>query len=126
MSRVAPEFAMRQILAAALLSLLGSVAFSEEKGGPEKLPLLLAEDFTKGAGRWQPTDPAAWKVIDIKGGKAYSQFRQSKYKPPHRSPLNYALLKDLLVGDFVLEARAQSTARDYGHRDLCLFFGYQG
>jgi hypothetical protein len=94
--------------------------------GPEKLPLVFADDFTKGAGRWQPTDPKAWKVIDTKEGKAYSQFRNSKYRPPHRSPLNIALVKDLVVGDFVLEAKVQSTARDYPHRDMCLFFGYQG
>jgi hypothetical protein len=93
-------------------------------GGP-KLPLLLDEDFTKGADRWQPSDPKAWKVIDVKGGKAYSQFKQSKYTPPHRSPFNFALVKDLLVGDFVLEAKVQSTARDYPHRDMCVFFGYQ-
>jgi hypothetical protein len=92
----------------------------------EKLPLLFADDFTKGAGRWQPTDAKAWKVIDTKEGKAYSQFRNSKYRPPHRSPLNIALVKDLLVGDFVLQAKVQSTARDYPHRDMCLFFGYQG
>jgi hypothetical protein len=88
-------------------------------------PLLLREDFSKGADRWEPTDAAAWKVIDTKTGKAYNQFQQSKFKPPHRSPLNFALLKDVNVGDFVLEAKVQSTARDYGHRDMCLFFGYQ-
>lgn len=86
----------------------------------------VSEDFAKGAARWQPTDAKAWKVIDTKDGKAYSQFAQSKYKPKHRSPLNYSLLKDVTVGDFVLEAKVQSTARDYGHRDVCLFFGHQG
>jgi hypothetical protein len=35
------------------------------------------------------------------------------------------LLKDVVVGDFVLDARLRSTVRDYGHRDMCLFFGYQ-
>src|SRR5437016_973999 len=88
--------------------------------------LLFEDDFTKGADRWQPTDAKAWKVIDAKEGKAFSQFKQSKYKPPFRSPLNFALIKDAIVGDFVLEAKVQSTARDYPHRDMCLFFGYQG
>ncbi|HEV3204447.1 MAG TPA: hypothetical protein VGY77_08695 [Gemmataceae bacterium] len=90
-----------------------------------ELPLLFTDNFEKGADRWQPTDPKAWKVIDIKTGKAFSQFQQSKYKPPHRSPFNFALIKDLNAGDFILEARVQSTARDYPHRDMCLFFGYQ-
>ena len=44
----------------------------------------------------------------------------------HRSPLNIALVKDLQVGDFILEAKLQTTARDYPHRDMCLFFGHQG
>jgi hypothetical protein len=42
-----------------------------------------------------------------------------------REQLNIALLKDIAVGDFILEARLQSTVKDYGHRDMCLFFGYQ-
>jgi hypothetical protein len=92
----------------------------------EAAKVSFTEDFAKGAGRWEPTDAKAWKVIDTKEGKAYSQFAQSKYKPKHRSPLNYSLIKGVTVGDFVLEAKVQSTARDYGHRDMCLFFGHQG
>ncbi len=87
---------------------------------------LFTDDFAKGALRWEPTDPKAWKVIDTKDGKAFSQHAQSKYKPPHRSPLNIALVKDLVVGGFVLEAKCRSTVKDYGHRDLCVFFGHQG
>ena len=35
-------------------------------------------------------------------------------------------MKDVLLGDFVLEARLQSTAvRENPHQDMCLFFGYQ-
>jgi hypothetical protein len=56
----------------------------------------------------------------------YSQFKESNYKPPHRSPWNISLLKDIVVGDFVLEVEAMSTVPAYGHRDMCLFFGYQG
>lgn len=83
------------------------------------------DDFSKGADRWQPSDPAAWKVIDTDAGKAYSLTKLSKYKPPHRSPLGFSLIKDLNVGDFTLEVQAQSTSREYPHQDLCLFFGYQ-
>lgn len=104
---------------------LTALAVAADKPADKKQPLLFQDDFRKGAGRWQPTDPAAWKVIDTGKGRAYSQFRQSDYKPPHRSPLNISLVKDLVVGDLVLEARAQSTTRDYPHRDMCLFFGYK-
>jgi len=89
------------------------------------LPVLVSEQFEAGAERWEPTDPRAWKLVDSRQGQAYSLFQQSKYQPPHRSPLNIALLKDVVVSDFVLEADVLSTIKDYGHRDMCLFFGYQ-
>jgi len=87
--------------------------------------LLLADDFQQGADHWKPTDPNAWKIVDSPRGKVYSQFQQSKYSPPYRSPYNISLVKDLAVTDFVLTVKAQSTCRDYPHQDLCLFFGYQ-
>jgi hypothetical protein len=87
--------------------------------------LIVREDFENGADRWEPTDAAAWKIIDTKQGKAYSLFQQSKYAPPHRSPLNFSLLKDATIGDFTLEVKLQSTVKDYAHRDLCLVFGHQ-
>jgi hypothetical protein len=100
--------------------LLASLTLADTAGKP-----LFEDDFGKGLGRWKPTDGKAWKVVETKDGKALSQHAQSRYKPKHRSPLNYALVKDLVVGDFVLEAKVRSTARDYGHRDVCLFFGWQ-
>jgi hypothetical protein len=83
------------------------------------------EDFEKGMGRWEPTDAAAWRLEDGPAGKCLSQFAKSAYAPPHRSPFNIALLKDVVVGDFVLEARCRSTVKDYNHRDMVLVFGYQ-
>ena len=90
------------------------------------LPLLFEEGFENGADHWKPTDAAAWKIIDSgKSGKAYSLFQQSKYKPPHRSPFNIALLDDVEVTEFRLEADVLSTAREYGHRSMVMVFGYQ-
>lgn len=67
------------------------------------------------------TDPAAWRwsdgSLELVGG--------GSYEPPQRSPREIALLKDVEVGDFDLEVEALQTGRDYGHRDLCVFFGYQ-
>ena len=95
-------------------------------GAQEDLPKILTEDFENGAGRWEPTDAKAWKVLKTDAGNVYSLFkRRSDYTPPHRSPYNISLLKDVFVGDFVLEAKVRSTIKDYGHRDMCLFFGYQ-
>lgn len=89
------------------------------------LPLLFEDSFDKGADRWEPTDKNAWKVIAVDKGKAYSQFQQSKYAPPHRSPLNFSLIKDVYVDDFVFEAGVKSTGKDGAHRDMCMFFGHQ-
>ena len=46
--------------------------------------------------------------------------------PPHRSPTNWALLKEPVVGDFELTAKVKSTEKEYGHRDACIIFGHQG
>lgn len=89
------------------------------------LPLLFSDNFEHGMGKWQPTDRAAWKLVEAHGGHAYSQFKASDYKPPHRSPLNIALIKNVVVGDFDFEADLHSTKPDYDHRDMCIVFGYQ-
>ncbi|MFQ5734792.1 MAG: hypothetical protein ACE5KM_22900 [Planctomycetaceae bacterium] len=91
------------------------------------LPLVFSDDFEDGkADGWLPTDKKAWRVAHQGGNHVYNQFRKrSKFKPPVRSPYNRSLVKDVTVGSFVLDVRLQSTHKDYGHRDLCLFFGYQ-
>jgi hypothetical protein len=91
----------------------------------QDLPELVKEDFEKGADRWEFSDPEAWKVVDTDKGKSLSLFKKTTPKTPHRSPFGVALLKDVVVGDFVLEADVQSTVKDYPHRDLVLVFGYQ-
>jgi len=104
-----------------LFSLAGSLAAAP-------LPLLFHDDFEHGADRWQTTDPGKpfWKVIDTDGGKVYRVTGKSDYEPPVRSPHSIALIRDLVVGDFVLTTRLQSTNKKAGnHRDLCLFWGYQ-
>jgi hypothetical protein len=90
-----------------------------------KLPVVFTDKFDKGAENWQPTDAKAWKVVATDKGSYYNQFQNSKYVPPHRSPLNIALIKGLSVTDFVFEADVLSTGKDGPHRDMCLFFGYQ-
>lgn len=93
--------------------------------GLSGLPLVFFDDFESGADRWEQSDSRAWKVIDLKGNHVYSQFQKSDVTTPVRSPFNRALVKDLIVNDFVIDVRLQSTVKDYNHRDLCLFFGYQ-
>ncbi len=91
----------------------------------EELPLVFREDFENGADRWKPFDPKSWKVRKTPEGQVYSLVRDSEYRPPHRSPVNIALLEEVTVSDFVFDVRLQSTVPDYGHRSLVLVFGYQ-
>lgn len=110
----------------AALSLICCASLSARAEDP-KYPLVFSEDFEKGAEKWKPNDPAGWRVDDEPGhGKVYHQFKkESAYKPKYRSPFNISILKDEKVSDFVLEADCQSTIKDYGHRDMCIAFGYQ-
>jgi len=85
--------------------------------------LLLAEDFgaPESLERFTFTDPKAWRHRE----GALELHTQSRYRPPVRSPRSIALLSEAELGDFVLEAKLKQTGREYGHRDLCLFFGYR-
>jgi hypothetical protein len=74
---------------------------------------------------WSATDPTAWKIEEVEGETVIHQFRQSNVQTPVRSPFNRAVLRGMSVSDFQLDVDLQSTARDYPHRSLCLFFGYQ-
>lgn len=71
------------------------------------------------------TDPTAWKLTGNGGDRALELVQQSKYEPAVRSPFNIALIADRQFGDFILEADLLQTGKDYGHRDMCLFFGFQ-
>jgi len=78
-------------------------------------------------GVWEFKDPEGWRFAEVAGLRRLSQFRkESSYRPPHRSPLHMALLKDETYASFQLDCWLKSTHPDYGHRDVCLFFGYQG
>lgn len=72
------------------------------------------------------SDSAAFAVDVEEGDVVLTARGGAKYAPPHRSPLNIALLDAPAFGDFVLDLEMQQTGREYGHRDLCLFFGHQG
>ena len=90
------------------------------------LKLVHKDDFEKGAKAWLPTEAKQWAIEKQKdGNNAYRLHGKSKYQPPHRSPHSISLLKDKVVGDFVLTARVQTLQTTRGHRDMCIFFGFQ-
>lgn len=82
-------------------------------------------DFSDGISGFKMTDPAAWTHVVKDGNGVLALTGKSDYQPAVRSPHNIALIEDLNLADFVLEADLKQTGREYGHRDLCLFFGYQ-
>jgi hypothetical protein len=110
---------------AGLLAVVCAISF----GWAGEMPVVFQEDFEKEGAleKWEPMDEKAWKIAQEEGkdNKFLSMFKDSKYKTKVRSPINYGLIKDLVVGDFVMDLKMQSTTKDYGHRDLCLFFGHQ-
>lgn len=71
------------------------------------------------------SDPAAWAAGHDGSGDYIELRTASDYSPPHRSLHSIALLAQHSLGSFELELDALSTGREYGHRDLCLVFGFQ-
>ncbi len=69
------------------------------------------------------TDASAWKVTGEGTERALELVKQSVYEPAVRSPVNIAMIADRQFGDFILEADLIQTGKEYGHRDMCLFFG---
>lgn len=91
----------------------------------DQLPVVFADDFESGMSHWQPTDVSKWKITAEADNHVFHLLGGSVYEPPHRSPLNFALLKDVSLGDFVITVKVKTLQTSRAHRDMCLFFGYQ-
>jgi hypothetical protein len=87
--------------------------YAQDFAGPDAI-----KDFTF-------TDPAAWKIAADGDKPALELVKQSGYKPPHRSPVNIALVSGKVFGDCVIECDCLQTGKEYGHRDMVFVFGYQ-
>jgi hypothetical protein len=107
-----------------------STAPAKERDG---LPLVFHEDFADAEAafaKFELLDPTDWKMAKDPAGKnVLSLFQRPTDKsagnPPVRSPFGRAMVKDLYVGEFVMEVRFRSTIKAYPHQDLCLHFGEQ-
>ena len=119
----------------ATIGIIGFSLGSFGQGATPKLPndyrLVYSQNFEGNDGNAQfvMTDSDAWAEgsITVNGttSNTLELKQQSQYKPPHRSPFNMAYVKSTAVGDFVLDVNLLQTGKEYGHRDMCLFFGYQ-
>lgn len=110
-----------------VLTVLVSGCASTSTRAPGELKLLYAQDFSDPAAvnDFAFTDPKVWKIGQTDDGQAYlQQSEKSDYKYPHRSPFNIGLIDNHRFGSFVMEAEVQQTSREYGHRDVCLFFSF--
>jgi hypothetical protein len=94
---------------------------------PENYKLVFEQSFDneKSLAGFRFTQAAKWIIADGKSGKALEFTGISDYQPPFRSPHTIGLINDLLVADFVLEADVLQTGKEYGHRDMCIVFGFQ-
>jgi hypothetical protein len=71
------------------------------------------------------TQPDKWVLSEGKSGTALEFTGISDYQPPFRSPHTIGLISDMQFGSFVLEADLLQTGKEYGHRDMCIVFGFQ-
>ena len=95
---------------------------------PENYKLVYQQDFNskESLGEFVATDKRVWKWGKEKGVGFIEHFAKSKYKYEVRSPYNIALVEGIEVKDFVLEAKLSQTGREYGHRDMCVFYNFKG
>lgn len=105
------------------------LADDHEKEEPEKpkFKTLYMNDFSEEEAieDFVFTDKNAWRWAEVEGKNSLELHGRSKYSPPHRSPYNIALIGGKTFGDFDLELDMMQTGKEYGHRDLCIFFGFE-
>ncbi|MEM1124790.1 MAG: hypothetical protein AAGJ18_30410, partial [Bacteroidota bacterium] len=103
---------------------LTTISWGQKSKIPDNYALVYAQDFQypQALNGFDMTDRTAWKWEEAAGKKALSLYGKSSYEAKVRSPFNIALIKELIVGDFVLEVELAQSGKEYGHRDLCLFF----
>lgn len=129
-----------------LISLVSPALF----GGPADLPdgykLQYKQSFSsqKSIQDFMMTDASAWNLRSEDGNRLLALEGASDYEPPHRSPLNIALIRGYTFGSFVLEVDILQSGvkgtpiaqfmeenpdptqgRGYAHRDHCFFFGFE-
>jgi hypothetical protein len=124
-----PHGAASTLVAALTVLIVGIVpAIAAEPALPSGYKLLYSQDFEKpdALSGFTFSDTNAWKVSSGDKGGSLELHKQSDYKPAVRSPVNIALIGTHVFGDFILEADFVQTGREYGHRDMCIFFGFTG
>ena len=72
------------------------------------------------------TDADKWRLSAGRSeGKSLEFTGMGEYHPRVRSPFIIGLMNEISFGDFVMEADLLQTGKEYGHRDMCIFLGFQ-
>lgn len=111
-----------------ILSFIITFNTSAQVDSKTGFPLIYRQDFEEPQAiqGFVFSDPSPWFVTGGKdGGLALEYAGRGDYKPRVRSPLIIGLIDNLVLGDFILEADVLQTGNEYGHRDMCFFFGFQ-
>jgi hypothetical protein len=115
------------ILAAALLLTACGSMTSPTDGQAPHWPIVYQQNFLgpRALAEFAFTDAARWEWHQQGEEHGLKLLGGSEYQPPHRSPTSIALIQSFEVRDFDLDVDLKQTGRNYGHRDMCLFFGFQ-
>lgn len=120
---------MRARAAVALLAVAFAACAGTSQTGK---PLQEALEASKEVRQWPFSVLADGATIDLTDARAFTVDdreivldRMSMYEPPFRSPRAIALLDEFEFRSFTLDVRMMQTGREYGHRDLCLVFGFE-
>jgi len=96
---------------------------------PEGYQLVYSESFDtpEALKKFEFSQPGIWIISDTGNNAMALEFtgKSDQYQPKVRSPHTICLISDQKFGSFLLEADLLQTGREYGHRDMCIFFGFQ-
>lgn len=105
----------------------GEATFGQGGAAVVRDGALAVGGISRGAVRFTASDPGAWLLHRPGRLDVLERFPgPDTYEPPHRSPRRFALLDGVTFGDFDLTVEAAQTSHEYGHRDLCVVFGFTG
>jgi len=119
---------MRFTLYLIIISSVISFHTSAQSDSKTGFPLIYKQDFNEPGDihGFVFSDPASWFLTGGKDGRLALEYAgRGDYEPRVRSPLIIGLIDNLVLGDFILEADVLQTGSEYGHRDMCFFFGFQ-
>ena len=116
---------VRTILSLVMPCLLQQFVLADQP--PDGYRLVYSQDFRESDALddFQFSDPAAWRLGTQNGRYFMEQFQPSNYEYKVHSPYNIGLVRTLRLRNFILECELLQTGKDYGHRDMCLFYNFQ-